>query len=166
MAVDENKTLYCRKDNFGMLDVAYIWTHNGIHIKEKGNFNNPRLIPNDATLDIINATLNEAGIYKCTIKSAVSEMSSVSVVIVDGPPGTPGGVQVVNIIGTSARLRWTDGASYGRDVLMYTISVRTNWNQTWFNIAESTSNYSYKNLSFYNYCTTFHHHRTFYDLYV
>lgn len=149
-----------------MLDVAYIWTHNGMRIKEKGTFNNPRLSINGETLNIINATLSEAGIFECTVKSAVSRISSKSVVIVDGPPGTPGGVQVINIIGTSARLRWTDGALNGRAVLMYTVSARTNWNQTWFNLAESTWNFSHKNLSFYNYCTFFYYYRTFYNLYA
>ncbi|XP_014603516.1 PREDICTED: contactin [Polistes canadensis] len=137
IAVNQNQTLYCLADNDEMLDVAYLWTHNGIRIREKDVRNNPRLNINGGTLNIINATLGEAGEYECIVKSTVSKISSKTIVIVEGPPGPPGGVQVVNIVKTSATLRWTDGALNGRPILMYTVSARTNWNHTWFNLIEN-----------------------------
>lgn len=140
IAVNQNQTLYCLAENDEMLDVAYIWTHNGMRIREKDTINNPRLNINGGTLNIINSTLGEAGEYECIVKSAVSRISSKTIVIVEGPPGPPGGVQVVNIVRTSATLRWTDGALNGRSILMYTVSARTNWNQTWFNLVESMCN--------------------------
>lgn len=120
-----------------MLDVAYIWTHNGMRIRSKDLQNNPRLRIGGEYLDIINATFTEAGEYECILKSAVGEISSKLTLIVQGPPGPPGGVQVVNIVKTSATLRWTDGALNGKPITMYTISARTNWNRTWFPLIES-----------------------------
>lgn len=55
----------------------------------------------------------------------------------EGPPGPPGGLQVISIQRTSAILQWTDGAPHGKMVTSYTISGRTNWNDTWFNISHS-----------------------------
>lgn len=44
-------------------------------------------------------------------------------------------MQVTNIQKTSATLQWTDGASHGKPILSYTVSGRTNWNDTWVNIS-------------------------------
>ncbi|KAH0956722.1 hypothetical protein HN011_007833 [Eciton burchellii] len=132
-----NQTLRCLGHTDEILDVAYIWMHNGMRIRDKDLRNNPRLRIDGEYLDIINATFAEAGEYECILKSAVGEISSKSLVIVQGPPGPPGGVQVVNIVKTSATLRWTDGALNGRPITMYTINARTNWNRTWFPVAEN-----------------------------
>ena len=85
-------------------------------------------------LYIFNTTFAESGDYECIVKSAVGRISSKTHVIVQGPPGPPGGVQVVNIKMTSATIQWTDGASNGRPIVFYKISARTNWNSTWENI--------------------------------
>lgn len=121
-----------------MLDVAYIWKHNGLRIRDEDLINNPRLNIDGEQLNIINATFAEAGEYECIMKSAVGEISSKTAVKIEGPPGPPGGVQVVNIVKTSTTLRWTDGAFNGRPITMYTVTARTNWNHTWFNVIEST----------------------------
>lgn len=86
-------------------------------------------------MDIQNATFAEAGDYECIVKSAVGRISSKTSVTIHGPPGPPGGVQVINIQKTSAILQWTDGTTHGRDILHYIISARTNWNHTWTNIS-------------------------------
>lgn len=120
-----------------MLDVAYIWTHNGMRIRDKDLENNPRLRIEGQYFDIINITFAEAGDYECILKSAVGEISSKTTLFVEGPPGPPGGVQVVNIVRTTATLRWTDGALNGRPISMYAVSARTNWNRTWSTLIES-----------------------------
>lgn len=56
--------------------------------------------------------------------------------IIEGPPGPPGGVQVIGVQKTSANVQWTDGASHGSPIRYYTISGRTNWNRTWVNITD------------------------------
>lgn len=148
-AVMQNQTLRCTGEIDEMLDVAYIWKHNGLRIRDEDLINNPRLNINGEELNIINATFAEAGEYECIIKSAVSEISSKTVVTIEGPPGPPGGVQVKNIVKTSTTLRWTDGAFNGKPITMYSISARTNWNHTWFTIIESMYNIIIYNFQFY-----------------
>lgn len=91
----------------------------------------------DGGLFIINnITFGDAGDYECVIKSAVGKISSKSHVIVEGPPSAPGGLQVIGIQKTSVTLQWIDGASNGRPITSYTLSGRTNWNDTWISIAQ------------------------------
>lgn len=137
MSYNQNQTLRCLGHTDEMLDVAYIWKHNDMRIRDKDLRNNPRWHIDGEYLDIINATFAEAGEYECILKSAVGEISSKTNLIVEGPPGPPGGVQVVFIFKTSATLQWTDGALNGRPITMYTISAQTNWNHTWFSLIES-----------------------------
>ncbi|KYN31788.1 Contactin [Trachymyrmex septentrionalis] len=134
---NNNLTLHCLGHIDEMLDIAYIWTHNGMRIRDKDLQNNPRLNIDGEYLNIINATFTEAGEYECILKSAVGAISSKLNLIVQGPPGPPGGVQVMNVIKTSATLRWSDGAMNGKPITMYTISARTEWNQTWFPLVEN-----------------------------
>lgn len=88
-------------------------------------------------LRIRNATFTDSGEYECVVKSAVGKIFSKARITVEGPPGPPGGVQVVEIQKTSATLQWTDGAHHGSQILFYTISGRTNWNRTWVNISHN-----------------------------
>jgi len=136
---NHNLTLRCLAQVDEMLDIAYIWTHNGmrIHNKDLQTICNPRLHIDGEYLNIINATFIEAGEYECILRSAVGEISSKLTLIVQGPPGPPGGLRVVNIVKTSVTLRWTDGALNGKPITMYAISARTNWNRTWVPLIES-----------------------------
>ena len=140
-AVGWNHTMRCRADTDEMLDVAYIWMHNRMRIRDKDLLINPHIVVEGGILDIINATMAEAGEYECIVKSAVNRISSKTIVYIEGPPGPPGGVQVVTIAKSSVTLRWTDGAFNGKEIMMYTISARTNWNHTWFNISERKFKY-------------------------
>lgn len=129
--------LQCRAETEEMLDVAYIWNHNGMRIRDIDVKNtNNRMQLNGGALYISNATFSDAGDYECIVKSAVGEITSKAAVIVEGPPGPPGGLQVIGIQRTSVTLQWTDGAAHGRPVFAYTISGRTNWNSTWVNITQ------------------------------
>jgi hypothetical protein len=127
--------LRCIAQTEEMLDIAYIWTHNGMKIRDIDikNLNN-RLRIDSGYLTVINATFTDAGEYECIVKSTVGKISSKSVVIIEGPPGPPGGVQA-SIQKSSLTLQWTDGANHGSQISSYTISGRTNWNQTWVNIS-------------------------------
>lgn len=117
-----------------MLDIAYIWKHNGMRIREEDLKKNPRLLIDAGILDIINITFADAGEYECIIKSAVGSISTRSLIVVEGPPGPPGGIQVVNVARNSVTLRWTDGAYNGKPIDRYVFGARTSWNQTWFNL--------------------------------
>lgn len=85
-------------------------------------------------LSIINSTFYDSGEYACVVKSAVGRIVSKTNVIVQGPPGPPGGVQVITIQKKAFTLQWTDGAHHGTPIHSYIISGRTNWNNTWVRI--------------------------------
>lgn len=86
-------------------------------------------------LRITNTTFSDTGEYECVVKSAVGRIFSRALVIIHGPPGPPGGLQVISIQKKSVTIQWTDGATHGSPIRYYTISGRTNWNQTWSNIS-------------------------------
>lgn len=69
-------------------------------------------------------------------KSSVSQISSKSNIVVLGPPGAPGGVKVIEIHRTTARLEWLDGTDNGRPINVYHILGRTNWNKTWVTVSD------------------------------
>ncbi|XP_044742029.1 contactin, partial [Chrysoperla carnea] len=138
MSVRNNLALRCQADTENLLDVAYIWKHNGIRIRDVDVYNsNNRIKMDRGFLDIENATFAEGGEYECIVKSAVGLISSKSHVIVEGPPGPPGGVQVLTVQHRSATLQWTDGSANGRPVEYYIITAKTNWNQTWHTISQN-----------------------------
>lgn len=83
----------------------------------------------------------DAGEYECIAKSSVNEISSKSNLIVLGPPGSPGGVKVIEIHKTTARLEWLDGTDNGRPIIYYNIIGRTNWNKTWTNVSQEVMGY-------------------------
>lgn len=45
---------------------------------------------NKEELSIHNVTLKDSGEYKCVIRNVIDEISSVTTLSVDGPPGRPG----------------------------------------------------------------------------
>ncbi|KAL1110582.1 hypothetical protein AAG570_008110 [Ranatra chinensis] len=134
-SVGKNVFLQCKANSEELLDTAYIWTHNGLRLKS-GDHHDTKIKVDGGNLAIYNISFFEAGDYECTVQSAVGKGSTMSHVVVDGPPGPPGGVQVVEITTRSAVLRWTDGASNGKTITHYSISGRTQWNKKWFKIAD------------------------------
>lgn len=140
--VRQNIFLHCNAYTDEILDTAFIWTHNGIRLRdtnfidlEENIYDDKRLKIDGGELSIFNVSLSDAGEYECIVKSAVGRITSRTVLHVDGPPGPPGGLQVTNIKKNSATLRWTDGASNGKPILGYSVTGRTNWNSTWTNIS-------------------------------
>lgn len=92
-------------------------------------------------LEVHNLTLFDAGEYECAAKSAVNEITSKTQVTISGPPGIVGGVKVIDVHRTTARLEWIDGANNGRPIMYYNILGRTNWNKTWSNVSEMVNAY-------------------------
>ncbi|XP_066248303.1 contactin [Euwallacea similis] len=131
-----NLDLQCYAISDEMLDIAYVWTHNGLRIRADEIFNSANKIKIDGGyLRIANSTFSDSGDYECLIESAVGVISSKTRVVVQGPPGPPGGVQVMSMQKNSFVLQWTDGATHGMPVYSYSISGRTNWNNTWVTVA-------------------------------
>lgn len=86
-------------------------------------------------------SLLDAGEYECIAKASVNQISTKTNVFVMGPPGPPGGVKVIEIHKTTARLEWIDGADNGNPIHYYNILGRTNWNKTWVNVSENVLAY-------------------------
>lgn len=137
VSVGSSFSLQCQAYTEEMLDMAYIWNHRGVKIRDEDvKHYDHRLYIDGGYLSILNATFSDDGEYECVIKSAVGRISSKSFVVVEGPPGPPGGVQVISIDKTSATIQWTDGGNHGSPITHYSISGNTNWNNTWVTISD------------------------------
>ncbi|KAF2368731.1 Fibronectin type III [Trinorchestia longiramus] len=88
---------------------------------------------------IPNVTLSDSGVYECVAKTPVATIAVETIITVDGPPGPPGGVTAVDVTSTMARVRWTDGASNGRPIQMYSIQGRTHWTKQWRTVAHNVT---------------------------
>ncbi|XP_058820774.1 contactin [Topomyia yanbarensis] len=130
--------LRCDASYDEVLDVAFLWTHNGriINILDNAFFNFKYII-NYNSLEVHNLTQLDGGEYECVAKSAVNKIVSKTIVVIQGPPGAPGAIKVIDIKKTDAVLEWIDGTDNGRHILFYNILGRTNWNKTWVNISEN-----------------------------
>lgn len=90
-------------------------------------------------LRIPNVTLSDSGVYECVAKTPVATIAIETIIIVRGPPGPPGGISAVDLTSTAARLRWTDGASNGREIIMYSIEGKTHWSNVWRVVAHNVT---------------------------
>lgn len=139
--VNDNVFLHCNAEVDPILDTAYLWNHNGIRIRDAGDYYADKRIKMDGgELTIYNVSLSDVGDYECVVKSAIGRISSHSQIRIEGPPGPPGGLQVLNIQRSAVTLEWTDSNSNGRPVNGYVITGRTNWNSTWVVISENIPN--------------------------
>lgn len=133
--------LHCNAEIDPILDTAYFWNHNGIRIKDASDYYADKRIKMDGgELTIYNVSLSDVGDYECVVKSAIGRISSHTQLRIEGPPGPPGGLQVLNIQRSAVTLEWTDSNSNGRPITGYIITGRTNWNATWIVISDSVPN--------------------------
>ncbi|CAL4074562.1 unnamed protein product, partial [Meganyctiphanes norvegica] len=80
-------------------------------------------------LRIEKLTLEDAGVYECIMKTSIAAIRIHTTLVVQGPPGPPGGVISVDLTSMSGRVQWTDGASNGRIIETYNIQDRTAWDR-------------------------------------
>ncbi|CAG0881139.1 unnamed protein product [Darwinula stevensoni] len=133
--IHQELVLPCEATNYDdNLEIAYAWAHNGLRIDFWKESDVYRL--HQGNLILRNVTLDESGRYDCIIETAAGEVSSGGRLIVEGPPGPPGGIEVTETTAQSARIEWTDGADNGRPIRYYRIEGRTNWNSTWVLLVE------------------------------
>lgn len=135
-AVGGQLSLRCRADADEALDVAYIWKHNGLRINE--TIDRMRVDSRSGYLDIFNLTLADRGDYECEVLTWVAKLRSVARVEIRGPPGPAGGVEALDLSPTNATVRWTDGAMNGAQAYLYSVQGRTQWEQMWRYLVEST----------------------------
>lgn len=138
-----NEMLYLRCDVSydEILDIAFLWAHNDRVInsegQETGQLYDSKYRVSYNSLEVYNLTQLDAGEYECIAKSAVNKIISKTNVFIQGPPGAPGAIKVIDIKKTDAILEWIDGTDNGRRIMFYDILGRTNWNKTWMNISEN-----------------------------
>ncbi|XP_055631251.1 contactin isoform X2 [Toxorhynchites rutilus septentrionalis] len=137
--INEMLYLKCDVSYDELLDVAFLWAQNGRIIDANNDLQSvdPRIVVNYNSLEVHNLTLLDAGEYECIAKSAVNRIVSKTNVYIQGPPGAPGAIKVIDIKKTAAVLEWIDGNDNGRQIMFYNILGRTNWNKTWTNISEN-----------------------------
>ncbi|XP_043215270.1 contactin-like [Amphibalanus amphitrite] len=135
--VNDMVILRCEAEADPGLDLAYVWTHNGIPIDYHEIDTRYHRLRQPGYLQIRNVSLEEDGTYRCTARTAVGEISAESRLTIAGPPEAPGGVQAFELNATSGRLEWQDFDDNGRHISMYRIEARTNWNSSWFIIKEN-----------------------------
>lgn len=139
--VRETVFLHCSADVDPLLDTAYLWSHNGIRMKDASDlYADRRIYIDGGELTIYNVSLADIGDYECIVKSAIGRISSHTHLRVEGPPGSPGGVQVLNIQKSSVTLEWTDSSPNGRPITSYVITGRTQWNTSWSIISDEIVN--------------------------
>ncbi|XP_037963096.2 contactin [Plutella xylostella] len=139
--VTETIFLHCSADIDPLLDIAYFWKHNGLRMKEAADlYADRRIYMDGGELTIYNVSLADTGDYECIVKSAIGRISSHMQLRVEGPPGAPGGLQVLNIQRAAVTLEWTDSGSNGRPITSYIVSGRTQWNATWTVINDNVVN--------------------------
>ncbi|XP_055522931.1 contactin [Wyeomyia smithii] len=139
--VNEMLYLKCDVSYDEVLDVAFLWAHNNrvmnINDEENEPLQNFKFKVSYNSLEVYNLTQLDAGEYECIAKSAVNQIVSKTTVFVQGPPGAPGAIKVIDIKKTDAVLEWIDGTENGRRILFYDILGRINWNKTWVNISQN-----------------------------
>ncbi|KAM3960940.1 contactin [Aphomia sociella] len=133
--------LHCSADIDPILDTAFLWNHNGIRIRDAADmYADKRIQMDGGELTIYNVSLSDVGEYECVVKSAIGRISSRTQIRVEGPPGPPGGLQILNIQRASVSLEWTDSNSNGRPIMSYVVTGRTQWNSTWVVISDNVPN--------------------------
>lgn len=135
--VDDTVTLVCEAMVSPLLDLSYIWLHNGLKIDRTKlpYYDNKYSMGEAGNLVIRNVTFSEAGFYTCICKTSIGRVEMKTELIVIGPPGPVGAIWTENANASSAKLIWTDSATNGRPFLGYVIEGKTNHNQTWRLIA-------------------------------
>ncbi|XP_026492779.2 contactin [Vanessa tameamea] len=133
--------LHCNAEIDSLLDTAYLWNHNGLRMKEAADlYADKRIKIDGGELTIFDVRLSDVGEYECVVKSAIGRISTRTQLRIEGPPGSPGGLQVINIQRSSVTLEWTDSNPNGRPITNYVVTGRTQWNTTWYIVSDSVSN--------------------------
>ncbi|CAG0882320.1 unnamed protein product [Cyprideis torosa] len=141
-AMGEQLVIPCQAVAERSLDLSYIWEHNELELPVVEEIV-WRRIPHDkyvlrdgGNLVVTNLTLADAGIFRCTAVTAVGKAYAEGELIVQGPPGPPGGIAPLETSQRSVLLKWTDGVSNGYPITGYRVEGRTNWNQAWLVVAD------------------------------
>lgn len=130
VAVNGTLNLLCEATSDEGLDLTYAWYHNGLRIDTSMEHQ----FETGWTAGVLygyNMTFADSGMYECVAKTPVSRVAARAPVFVRGPPGPPGGVQILSARDKDIRLTWSDGADNGDRITGYRIEGHTQWAPNW-----------------------------------
>ncbi|XP_069551350.1 contactin-1a isoform X1 [Brachyistius frenatus] len=139
--VGENTGMQCGASHDTSLDITFIWSLDGRVIdlhKDRQHYDRTPNGSSNGELLIKNAQLKHAGRYTCTAQTPVDNITASAQLVVRGPPGAPGGVQMINKTDKSITLQWSRGADNHSPISKYTIQYRDQFaKDTWKNASTS-----------------------------
>ncbi|XP_042267898.1 contactin-1a-like isoform X2 [Thunnus maccoyii] len=142
--VGENAWMQCAASHDPSLDITFLWSLDGRVIDLHKDSQHYERTPNGSSngeLLIKNAQLKLAGRYTCTAQTPVDNVTASAQLVVRGPPGAPGGVQVMDKTDKSVTLQWSRGADNHSPISKYTIQYRDSYsNDVWKDATTSPAN--------------------------
>lgn len=130
----ENVTLQCHASHDPTMDLTFTWAFNGVLLDlehPSGPYHRLEGKETIGDLLIMNAQLNQAGMYTCSAQTVVDSASAVAKLVVRGPPGPPGGVLVRNVAESSVELKWSRGYDNHSPIGKYVIMGRSSLSSGW-----------------------------------
>ncbi|XP_014677884.1 PREDICTED: contactin-like [Priapulus caudatus] len=136
--VGQNHMFECEASIDSLLDLAYVWLHNGIPLDLEHDLHYETRITNrpPGYLLIKNTTFSQAGEYTCVVKTTIDEIGQSARLFVEGPPSAPSGVRASGVTQTSVTLQWSTGGDGGHAITGYAIEASDNYTDSWFIVKE------------------------------
>ncbi|XP_048866322.1 contactin 1b isoform X1 [Brienomyrus brachyistius] len=125
--VGETARLQCTASHDPDLDITFIWsvdTHVIDFDRENEHYERIMTRESSGELWIKNVQLRHTGRYSCTAQTIVDNSTAWADLIVNGPPGPPGGVRAEEIREKTVRLVWTRGTSNHSPIIKYIVQTR------------------------------------------
>ncbi|XP_037539657.1 contactin-1a [Nematolebias whitei] len=122
--VGENTWMQCAASHDPLVDITFVWSLDGREIdlhKDSAHFESILNGSSNSKLLIKNVQLKHAGHFACTAKTQVDNITASAHLVVRGPPGSPGGVRILNKTDKSVTLQWSRGADHHSPISKYTI---------------------------------------------
>lgn len=142
--VNHTAFLPCQASYNPLLDLTYLWFHNGrqIHFIRIRSISNEVYIEKDryysrgtginrGGLYIESAAFEMAGEYKCVARTASDRISRSANLMVVGPPGMPAGIFGSSVEATSIVIEWVEGEDHGKTITSYLVEGYSNHEGRW-----------------------------------
>ncbi|XP_053725357.1 contactin-2 isoform X1 [Synchiropus splendidus] len=130
----ENITLQCHASHDPTMDLTFTWALNGVLLDLEDSAGPYHRVEGRETIGdllLVDAQLNQAGVYSCTVQTVVDSASASAKLVVRGPPGPPGGLLVRSIAESSVELCWSRGYDNHSPIGKYEIFGRSSLSAQW-----------------------------------
>uniref|UniRef100_A0A670JEY3 Contactin 6 n=1 Tax=Podarcis muralis TaxID=64176 RepID=A0A670JEY3_PODMU len=133
VTVGESVVLPCQVSKDPSIKVAFSWSFNGDVIDFKRRMSHFERAGGESVGDLMirNIQLNHSGKYRCTVQTAMDNLSETAEIIVRGTPGPPKDVNIEHVSSTTAVLNWRQGTDNNSPIQIYTIQIRTPFSVGW-----------------------------------